>query len=150
MESDKNIINTLKQYGLRLTKTRQAVLQLFFQMHTPLSAMHVLRALEKNAVLVNKTTVYRELERLETAGIIFRIHLQDRREYYELHARPHHHHLVCLACERVEDVDIDDRWLIEKVATIGKKIHFSVLRHSLEFYGHCAQCLLMPVHNKNL
>lgn len=145
MEIQEKITTIIKKHGLRLTATRQAVLELFFRQHTPLSATKILGVLDEAALRVNKTTVYRELEKLVTLGILKSVSLKDRTQYYELASRHHHHHLICLECKRILDIDIPDETLVMRAEQLGKKVHFSVLSHSLEFYGHCTQCFTAPL-----
>lgn len=89
---------------------------------------------------VNKTTVYRELERMRSLRIIESRQLHDRRQYYELASRGHHHHLVCLRCERVEDVDVNERELLLEEQKVSREKNFAIVRHSLEFFGVCTEC----------
>ena len=130
----------MKASSLRPTKTRKALFELFFRPKTPLSAPDIVRELKRARVAVHKTTVYRELERLEKLGIVETVRLGDRKRYYELAARGHHHHLVCLRCERVTDIDVDERALCEQERMLNRKKQFTILRHSLEFFGFCGVC----------
>lgn len=141
MEYDQQILSILKQHGLRRTKTRQAVLGLFLGTHTPLSAERILRALAKMCLRVNKTTVYRELEKLAAAGLLQSVQLQDRKQYYELSARGHHHHLICTLCHGVTEVAINESAILAKAEELGRQAGFRVTTHAVEFYGHCAACL---------
>lgn len=140
MKHTEEIQNVLKLHHLRLTKKRKALVTLFFEHESPLSAQDILYELKKVQVTVNKTTVYRELERLQEVNIVSRVELGDRKKYYELASREHHHHLVCVRCERVEDVDIDEKKLFEEEKRVSYKKGFVIMRHSLEFFGLCKMC----------
>jgi Fe2+ or Zn2+ uptake regulation protein len=140
MDYKEEVYTLLKAQRVRLTKTRQALLELFFQHDTPLSARVILRELGVVYRAVNKTTVYRELERLHKLGIIGEVALGDRTQYFELLARGHHHHLVCLRCEKVEDVDMDESKLLVEEKKVSRERRFVISRHSLEFFGLCKQC----------
>ncbi|OGI14262.1 MAG: hypothetical protein A3E38_03145 [Candidatus Moranbacteria bacterium RIFCSPHIGHO2_12_FULL_54_9] len=140
MKYREEIFAVLRFHKLRLTKTRQAVVELFVRNETPLSVPDILLALHKRQAGVNKTTVYRELERLQAIGVLEPVQLGDRKQYYELASRKHHHHLVCLQCERVEDIDMDEAVLFAEERKWSREKHFIILRHSLEFFGLCRQC----------
>lgn len=142
-EYTEGVIAILKVNGLRLTKTRKALVEVFLLDKTPLSVRDILYELQKVRIMVNKTTVYRELEKLQTRGIIDVVRLKDRKQYYELASREHHHHLICLSCERVEDVDMDEAKLLAEEETVNRERGFIVLRHSLEFFGLCKGCQLI-------
>lgn len=140
MEYPQIIAIPLKEHHLRLTKTRKVLAELFLQNETPLSVPGILREFLKRHISVNKTTVYRELERWQSMGIIDKVQLGDRKQHYELAARNHHHHLVCVRCERVEDVDMDETTLCAEEKKMSREKKFSILRHSLEFFGLCKMC----------
>lgn len=140
MENEEKILSTIKEHHLRLTKTRRAILEMFFHQHAPLSVARILDELEKQAILVNKTTVYRELEMLQKIGIVQVLSLQDRKQYFELALRSHHHHLICLQCEEIEDVDVSEAELLREEQKVSREKRFIVLRHSLEFFGLCRHC----------
>ncbi len=134
------LFKTIKHKGLRLTKTRRAVLELLVATHTPLSVSRILDELACRGLSVNKTTVYRELEQLEKVGMVKSLSLQDRKQYFELATRDHHHHFVCIECDEVEDVLFDESDLLRQEALLVRKKGFSVFRHSLEFFGLCKMC----------
>lgn len=140
MENVEKIIGEMRRWRLRLTKTRLVLAEVFCRKHTPLSAPQILAELAKKSVEVNKTTVYRELERLERLGIVRGIRLEDRCRYYELASRAHHHHLVCVQCEKVEDVDVSEKELLHEERRVARQKDFAVFRHSLEFFGLCRTC----------
>lgn len=134
------IFEIIKQKGLRLTKTRRAVLEMFAATHTPLSVPRILAELECHGISVNKTTVYRELEQLEKIGIVKSLLLQDRKQYFELATRDHHHHFVCMECEKVEDILFNETDLSRQETLLAQQKGLSIFRHSLEFFGLCKMC----------
>lgn len=109
-------------------------------MHTPLSVPRILDELGCRGIVVNKTTVYRELEQLEKIGMVKSLLLQDRKQYFELATRDHHHHFVCMECEKVEDILFDESDLLRQEALLTQRKGFSIFRHSLEFFGLCKLC----------
>ncbi len=134
------LLQILRTHRLRLTKTREGLLQLFLTLSTPLSVPRILDELACLGLSVNKTTVYRELERLEKVGIVRSLSLGDRKQYFELATRDHHHHFVCVECDEVEDVLFDELDLSKQEACLAQKKGFSVFNHSLEFFGLCKMC----------
>lgn len=130
----------LRHKRLRLTKTRHALLDLLLARPTPLSVVRILDALAVQKVRVNKTTIYRELERLEQLGIVRNITLQDRKQYFELASREHHHHFVCTTCQKIMEVEIDEARLLTEAEALGRQLGFRITTHAVEFYGQCAMC----------
>ena len=140
MEREQTILAILKEHKLRLTKTRRAMIALFLREHTPLSVPQILDELSAQMIHVNKTTVYRELETLEMLSIVKSVKLEDRKQYFELATRDHHHHFVCVECEEIEDVHLDECDLERQEELLARKNGFSVFRHSIEFFGLCKLC----------
>ncbi len=139
MENPRQFINELRAGNHRLTKIRKALLSLLTKTKEPLSPTEIGRLLGKAKVPANKTTVYRELEFLKNQAMVKEIQFGDATKYYEITPTNHHHHVVCMQCDKVEDVVLEkDLDLQEK--SIAKNKNFKILNHSLEFYGICKEC----------
>lgn len=87
---------------------------------------------------VNKTTVYRQIEKFVKDGSILEVEFGDGKKRYELSNLEHHHHLICKKCKMIEDITLDENVILKEV---GKKSKFKVEHHSLEFFGVCANCI---------
>lgn len=86
---------------------------------------------------VNKTTVYRQLDKLVQNGVVQEINFGDGKKRYELAGR-HHHHLICDSCGKI--IDIDNCFPENFEKTVKIKNGFEIKRHSVEFFGLCSQC----------
>lgn len=139
MSYSQELINELRASNQRITKTRKAVLALLEKSKKPLSSPEILSRINKLGLSINKTTIYRELDFLKKQEIVKELQLGDNAKYYELTPKDHHHHLICVSCDEIEDVVLEkDLDLHEKAITKNKK--FKILNHSLEFYGICKSC----------
>jgi Fe2+ or Zn2+ uptake regulation protein len=129
----------LRQQGLKATPARLAILAIFTQTRTPLSAEKVYGLLRQNREKINEATVYRTLSSLTESGILKRINLQKDVSCFEL-ASVHHHHITCTQCETVEDFESGEvEKALERIARRSSKfIH--VRDHSLELFGICKKC----------
>ena len=135
--SNKLIDNKLAD--CRQTKTRRGVL-LVLENSQPLAAPEILARLKENNIVVNKTTVYRELDFLLNKKVIAEVILKDGLKRYELQVPEHGHHLICLQCQKIERVALDND-LDKQEKAITRSRGFKVLNHSLEFYGLCRHCV---------
>jgi Fe2+ or Zn2+ uptake regulation protein len=135
------LITALKNGGYKLTALRQKLIRHFTAQQQPASASELLATLHQAGLLVNKTSVYRELATLEKAQIIQAVQFDDRSVRYELAETlgEHHHHLICRGCRRIEDVACNTA-LDHAETEIAKLYDFRVERHALEFFGLCAAC----------
>lgn len=139
METTKRILDELKTKGFRRSAAREALLRIFEAAQSPLSVPDIERRLSSGPRSFNKTTVYREIELLKTAGYVSELMLRNDAALYEF-AGPHHHHLVCVDCGTVRDVAVkEESWECEE-RRIEKKEGFRILDHSLEFFGLCGSC----------
>lgn len=137
-ESITLFLEELRKQGYRITNVRKALLLLLAKSKTPLSADEIREELKSKKLQVNKTTVYRELDFLKEQGITQEVEFGDKKKRYEI-LSSHHHHVVCVECKKVEDVNLQsDLDAAEK--KIAWQKNFKVLNHSLEFFGLCSEC----------
>lgn len=107
---------------------------------TPLSATELQVIMRQKHIATNVTTIYRELEFLRAQGIIHELQFgDDGTKRFEFGLGPHHHHIRCLQCNRIADVDIPHTFT-RAISTIEQQTKFKVIDHSLEFVGLCDQC----------
>ena len=139
----KTILDELREAGFRLTSARKAIVRVICNASSPLGAPDIIALMASMGVVVNKTTVYRELEFLSGQDLIAEVLVGDGLRRYELMPEGHHHHhLVCKQCSAVECVEVE-RCVGEEalqIKQIEKKSNFKVTEHSLKFFGLCARC----------
>jgi Fur family transcriptional regulator, ferric uptake regulator len=132
----------LKNIGLKATLPRLKVLEIFQRSSAELGVRHmsaedVYKALIAEHIDVGLATVYRVLTQFEQAGLLSRNHFEGGRAMFELNEGPHHDHLVCLTCGRVEefvDADIESRQ-----HRIAAERGFRLQDHALALYGECTK-----------
>lgn len=142
------LLRALKAGGYRVTEPRRALLRLLARGGEPLSIQEMWEAVNaasgKGAAgdeSVNLVTVYRFANLLVEMGLVRRIEFGQgyfRYEREEPQDGPHHHHLVCRRCGRVEDFHGCD--IAPLASRLEAQSGFRVERHQLELYGTCAAC----------
>jgi len=138
MINTKEIISKLREEGFRSTGIREAILYLFCNTKKPLSCMDIQEYLKQKNISANKTTVYRELDFLESKKVIEEFQLDDGVKRYEILSK-HHHHTICVKCRKINCVELEQE-LNNQEMQIEKNNKFKVISHSLEFYGLCQKC----------
>lgn len=128
----------LRAAGLRATPARKAILKLLETVRTPLEVSIIFEKIKHEGVRTDPATVFRIMNTLTEKGVTTIVQLGDSTARYELSSRKHHHHLVCEACGKIEDMPGCPLADIEKDAR--KKKRFIVKKHALEFYGLCVGC----------
>lgn len=105
----------------------------------PFTAQELVGDLSRRGV--GRATVFRTLDLLVSIGVLARIHGVERgsRCVRYTHCAPsHHHHLLCQACGRVEEIDASA--LDQRLAAIARSRGFRALGHNVEIEGICPEC----------
>ena len=134
-----NTFNYIKKEGFRLTKARKKILEFFLQDEKPANVNFLLKYLHGRNLKVNKTTVYREINFLIKLKLIQEVYIDPKIIYYESAYLKHHHHFICKNCRGLEDVYLDEELKFAEIK-LEKEKKFKIERHSLEFFGLCANC----------
>ncbi len=133
-------LDSLRARKFKITPCRRHMIELFEREKRPLSAHAMNMLLKKNyGILVNKTTIYRELDFLVREGIVKTLRLNERHIYYETSNLPHHHHLICTSCNDIKEITIEDS-LHTLEQRLAKTNRFTISAHALEFFGLCHKC----------
>ena len=127
----------LKEKGFKLTPQRRLIVEYIHDNDSHLTAEEILNYLESRAPGVNKSTVYRTLDLLEGAGCVLKSEIDGHFIYH--HAEEgHHHHLVCLACGRV--IEVDCTAFAAASAAAGRAHGFEIASTQVELAGYCVDC----------
>ncbi len=128
----------LRLKGFRVTKVRLAILTLLHKNNSPFDVETIKYGLQKNKIFADAATIYRCLNAFTNEGLLRRLEFEEGKYRYELiDSNNHHHHLVCNNCGNVEDITIHEKTIL---AQVKRKSDFEILKHSLEFFGRCADC----------
>lgn len=139
---DREIETRLYEHDARYTAGRQIVVAALMRAPGPMSAAELSEELGPDVPL---SSIYRTLSVLEDAGVVDH-HLGAKGlTRFELAEwlTGHHHHLVCVACGSVEDIDIPPaleesvRGLVSEIAALAS---FDATDHALEIEGRCQRC----------
>ncbi|WP_062201199.1 ferric iron uptake transcriptional regulator [Massilibacterium senegalense] len=132
----------LHAQSYKLTPQREATVRVLLENETDhLSAEDVYLLVKEKAPEIGLATVYRTLELLTELKVVDKINFGDGVSRYDLRkegADHFHHHLVCLECGAVEEIEEDLLDDVEKV--VEKEFQFLVKDHRLTFHGICRQC----------
>jgi Fur family ferric uptake transcriptional regulator len=133
----------LTRRGYRLTRPRQAVLDVLATGREPRTVAQIHRGL--GAERANLVSVYRTVKLLGEIGLVRATDATDGQRRYEL-AEPftsHHHHLICRRCGHIEDLEgclLEARVLGRLGRQVRQTHRFRVTDHELRFFGVCVRC----------
>ena len=129
----------IRQTGLKCTSARIQVLQLLLAQQEVLSADEVFEKLHQDGAKLNFSTVYRILESFTEKKLTEKVLLPQSRKYgFLVYTLSHTHHLICLGCHKV--VNLEGCPLHGFEEELARKTHFQIVGHALELYGYCEQC----------
>ena len=128
------IIDRIEAMGHRITPSRVAVIATVLAQSGHFSVDDILRKARHGG----RATVFRTMRLLTELDIVCRVLLDDGSLRYRVSRRGHHHHLVCVSCGAVRD--LDDCAVGGLVRELAANTDYEIEGHWLEFYGHCRDC----------
>jgi Fur family transcriptional regulator, ferric uptake regulator len=133
-ETIDDAIEALRERGLRLSMTRQLVLEALFAARGPLAADDIARRLE-----LVETSVYRNLELLERNGLVRHVHLGHSAGLYALVGRSEHEYIYCPGCGGARAVRPE---LLDPVREhVRSRFGYEVNFTHFALVGRCPQCV---------
>jgi Fe2+ or Zn2+ uptake regulation protein len=125
------------------TKILNNIKELLKKSDKSLPAQEILVELQSFDSSINKTTVYRNLEKLSKLGLIRICDIKNRTKYWELtDCHFHTHYLVCQNCNSQEEISkkivkkFED--LIQQISLESKD--WKVKNHLFQVKGLCKKC----------
>ena len=134
MSELESVIRRLEDLNHRITPSRVAVIAAVLAHSGHFTVDDVVR----QARGVGRATVFRTMRLLMEIDVVCRVLLEDGSLHYRVSRRGHHHHLVCVSCGNVQD--LDECVVGDLVRELAAATEYEIEGHWLEFYGRCATC----------
>lgn len=122
----------------RQTKTKSAVIQIFQSFAAPIALNELYQFIKIPLPKTAFSTIFRIVRQLEQEEKIIPVDWRERGSRYEWADLPHHHHIVCVGCAAV--TDIDDKMLNFKETQVSQQTGYKITNHSIELRGLCPKC----------
>jgi Fur family transcriptional regulator, peroxide stress response regulator len=130
------IIQTLKDRGLRVTPQRFAVYANLLQRGDHPTVEQLLQDLNQDAPTSSQSTVYSSLQALCEAGLVREVLLEEGVCRYDANVAPHHH-FRCQHCGTIEDI----AWEQLPDLRLGHlRPGLQVESYEVTLHGHCEHC----------
>jgi Fur family zinc uptake transcriptional regulator len=134
--SIKMMIDAMAKKGWRITDQRRKLAELFTNTKGYLSPKDVYDSMREDYPGVSFDTVYRNLRLLSEMGVLEQFYfLESGLKFKASCLTHHHHHLICVNCEKTETFEYCPMWNIS-----GLPGHFEISNHRFEIYGTCEEC----------
>jgi len=130
------ILRTMAERGLRITGQRRSLARLFAEADGYLTPKEIYEEMEQQYPGLSFDTVYRNLRVMQELGVIEQILFEDGVRF-KAHCGgdEHHHHLICLSCERTMPIRYCPMPELKDLPE-----SFRVVRHKFEVFGYCGDC----------
>lgn len=137
MHSTEEVLQELRQRGLKVTPQRRAIVEYLAADHGHPDADDVYRQVAASMPDVSRTTVYNTLRALVDLGELTPV--EDSGQggtRYDTNPEPHHH-LLCIHCRRLVDIRREFGGLhLPPAARAG----YRIVSSQVTFYGYCPEC----------
>jgi Fur family transcriptional regulator, stress-responsive regulator len=130
------LVVRLRTREWRLTAQRRVIAEVMTGEHVHLTADEVFDRARRALPEVSRATVYNTLHELVAMGELLEITHADGRKRYDPNVEERHHHLVCVDCGRMLDVQADDPRLSE-----DQQHGFELLAVEVTFRARCPGCV---------
>lgn len=124
---------------MRSTRQRSIILEVLQGTFIHPSAGWIFEKVKEQCPHISLGTIYRNLNLLKETGHIRELTFGKNTARYDGNVYPHHH-IVCLECGKLEDVECTVSPELTK--SVEEVNGYKVLSHQLEFSGVCPDCLI--------
>lgn len=126
-----------RRHGLRMTVQKRHILEVLLGMEGHPTVDRIFERVVAQLPGVSRTTVYRILDSFVEAGVARKVEHSGPAARFDSNL-DRHHHLVCVECDRV--IDLEDPSLDELPVAAAAETGFQVIDYSVYFRGLCAAC----------
>jgi Fur family transcriptional regulator, ferric uptake regulator len=131
----------LRRIDQRYTSGRRAIISMLVSAGHPVSIGDIADRLPG----LPRSSAYRHLTDLETAGLVRRVTANDEFTRFELaeDLTGHHHHLVCVNCGKVTDITLSpgvEHDITHAIRQLAAAEAFEAHGHRLDVMGLCSSC----------
>jgi Fur family ferric uptake transcriptional regulator len=132
------LAQALQIEGLKLTRSRLAVLQVLSDASEHLKVAEVHRRARHIEPHIGLASVYRTMGLLARLRLVTHIRMDHRHRHYTPTPEGHCHHLVCRTCGRV--VEFSDCGMENLTRLLSRRTRFRIEGHYMDFFGQCPGC----------
>ena len=123
---------------LKRSEQREVILDTFLRSERHLSVDDLLQLVQKRRPDIGRTTVYRTLKLLQSAGLAQELVLQGQTRFEREYKRQHHDHFICRSCGDIIEFSSPE---IERLQDqIAAELKFEIDGHRHQIFGRCRRC----------
>ncbi|MCB0179783.1 MAG: transcriptional repressor [Anaerolineae bacterium] len=138
MGGQSELVNDLKERGLRVTPQRAIILEAIEGLSGHITAEDIFGVVKEVNSYISLATVYRTLELLKELGLIIESNMGTSTTHYALRAHGTHHHSVCRVCGKT--MDLPNCMFEPMIEQLRTDFNFVADAHHMVIMGWCEQC----------
>ena len=138
MTCEATTANTLRQFGLRLTKQRETIISALRHSDHHRTAPAIFNEIHPKHPNINPSTVYRTLTLFKKIGLISETDLGTGELTYAWLGSNRHHHLICHHCNEAIELGHDYMKTLQK--RVMRDFGFSAAIDHFAVFGVCRTC----------
>jgi Fur family transcriptional regulator, peroxide stress response regulator len=123
--------------GLALTHQRLVIFKELSRMHEHPTPESLYDRVKKKLPSLSLATVYNSVKTFAEHGLVREVSVHHGMLRFDGNTKPHHH-LVCVECKRIEDIEEEDFEPVKLKKPLPRG--FAVHRVSVEVLGLCRNC----------
>ena len=132
----------LSQRGLRNTRQREILTEIFFGSDRHFSLDELLELARERDPGIGYATVYRTLKLLTEIGLALERQFSHGATRYEAADDQHHDHLICASCGKI--VEFAEPAIEKLQEEVAARLGYRLTHHRMELYGVCPSCQREP------
>ena len=133
-----DVLNHLREKGVRITETRKAVIDFIIQSHDHPSADMIYQALLPAFPNMSLATVYNNLKVLIDEGFVSELKVRNETTTYYDFMGHQHLNVICEKCGRIADMDLD---LPDVQQEAADQTGYQITKSQMVVYGICPDCV---------
>lgn len=137
-------VDILNKVGLKATKPRSIVLNIFKNNNKVLSVSEIHEICKNEKFNINLSTIYRICEVFSEKKILDKVISSDRISGYKLSITSHVHKLTCSICKKTTEITCPFNILSQY---IEDSTGFTLTKHNIDISGICNECKKTRTNN---
>jgi Fur family peroxide stress response transcriptional regulator len=137
------IIQKLRDHHHKITPQRLAIVRILAESKGHPSVEDIYGQVKLDFPTMSLATVYRNIVLIKSLGEVLELGFPDGSNRYDGNRPFPHPHVVCIACKKIVDPDLDSLDSMKKEVEV--ETEFKILNHRLDFFGICSNCMAEKV-----
>ena len=129
----------LREKGVAVTRKRAKLLEVLLASDRHPSVSEIHEGVKAAYPGTSLATIYNTIEILKETGQVLEIEFSASANRYDGRIPVSHPHLVCLQCEKVEDME--DATPHDPLERVSQTTGYDIVRLRTDYYGTCPECL---------